>query len=398
MKKLYFAIFSLAVFIFLLLEQDVDIDKLDRAPYLSGKILGSVPLLPEGQHIGIQKGFSVNTNEWQESVEKHFNEAISAGMSVYLKHIDWQNLERWMWNYDLRDLREWLEEIKEQWLKPAVMLSVIDSTSINVPDYLRGSELTLTDGMKMDDPRFIQRHNALMDTILPVLQQYDTWAIILLNEADNHIKDNPELIDEYTSFLVQSRNYIHSIDPDMAVAATLTSYLEEDIDLVSPLIDESDFASYNFYCKGGTTDGDDYGDGASYDSLNDRFLNNHFPAAKWKDIIIQEMWCASGFSDNQEFTEFSWYDWQAEYFTAMKKIIMDTPSIRAAFQFQLINSNRDDDQKYYGDILLEEGLPEESVLYLLEWLWTAGMLEYTTWDTKPSWNSFLELIQEVSNN
>ena len=92
-------------------------------------------------------------------------------------------------------------------------------------------------------------HNRFIDQLMPIVEAYDAWAIIVMNEADNHVKDNPNLIGEYTG-ITQARDYIHSRNPNMAVAATLTAYLQENIELVRPMIDESDFAGYNFYCAG----------------------------------------------------------------------------------------------------------------------------------------------------
>ncbi len=209
------------------------------------------------------------------------------------------------------------------------------------------------------------------------------------------LKITPSLVEEYLSFLEQERDYIHSLNPDMAVGVTLTANLEHDPELMQSLVDASDFGSFNFYCEGGTTDGAEYGGSASYESLNSRFVNNQLVVAKGKDIVIQEMGCPSGFEDNQDTTTYPGYDGQAEYFQSMQRIIAENPSIRAAFQFQLIDSNAADDQKYYGGILLDEGLSEDVVTGILEGLGTLGVLKYDDGSEKPGWNAFFELLKSV---
>ncbi len=52
-------------------------------------------------------------------------------------------------------------------------------------------DLSLTNGMKLDDPEIIQAHQKLMDWVVPMMTEYGAWGIVLMNESDNHAKDNP---------------------------------------------------------------------------------------------------------------------------------------------------------------------------------------------------------------
>ena len=108
------------------------------------------------------------------------------------------------------------------------------------------------------------------------------------------------------------------------------------------------------------------------------------------------MGCATGFADNQVNTQWPGMDGQVEYFEALgKNYASNNHPLEPPFGFQLISPDPVQDRALYGTPMLEEGMPAETVDWLLEGLGTLGMLEYEDGQTKPGWTAFMNLLQSV---
>ncbi|MFK7838688.1 MAG: hypothetical protein AB8B83_00010 [Bdellovibrionales bacterium] len=342
--------------------------------------------------MGIHVGFNIkNPKPTQQSIKRGLKQAIQAGLSLTAPYTDWALLESKNGKYNKHELKEVLDNAKEKGLRPLLFIPAIDSEELVIPEYMKGEgNFDIIGNRRLDDPFVIERYKKLLDWVIPMASEYDAWGLLVGNEPDNYLDDHPEKTDEIVNFLIAVRDYAHTLNPKMAVTMSLNNGSIENKQnaFIHKIIKESDFAAYNFYCN------DTIKGGVSYDEVKSR-LNIRIKAAENKDIIFQELGCPSG-SPNIQSPLISSEEKQRQWFETFFKIMQETPQIRGAYLFTLVDGD-DNFAKMYNDILKEEGMPESFINYIVEAFSTIGLIDYKTGKFKTGWDEIIKGIKNTTS-
>lgn len=354
-----------------------------------------LPLLPDGQYQTFETGFNIDNPRFvRNAIRRYQDDATEAGMRVKPFEIGWSEIEPLEGRYQLDEFEDRLASYRDQGWRPLVFLRAIDSDDITVPRYLKGTDepMSLTD-VDVSSPRFIERYNALMDEVVPLVRQYGGFAIMIVNEADNFLTPYPELTEQVTQFVDAVRDHVHGIDPDMAVGVALSNGFDydDDLDLIRDplphhlaLIEASDIAVFNFYCRRVPL--------ADQSASVRQRIDARIRAANGKDVIFQEVGCPSGGADG-----FS-LEHQRQFFAQYFQAVSDT-SVRVSVVFQLVDWTQATID-FYGNALqpLMDAEPAfrdnpELIFVYLNQLSTIGIVDATTGEPKPAWFEFLNAIE-----
>ncbi|MBK1703159.1 hypothetical protein [Halochromatium glycolicum] len=347
-------------------------------------------LLDSGIYLGVQPGFELNDPDGASAaVQTKLQEAFDAGVSVVPVGAEWPELEPSRNNYNKQALRQRLEYAKQRGLKPVPLLYLIDSEGVLLPSYLNPDDEELISLSQVDitDSAIMERYKALLDWVVPMVAEYDGFAIMVGNEPDNHLEDHPGEAAEVLEFLRQAKRHIRGINPDMAVAIALSDGFDKLQPYSIDIVDESDFASFNFYCSLENFEIDSEQIAARLD----RRIN----AAKGKPVMIQELGCASGI-DTDSAAAAAMLERQKQWFETTFTLMESRPSIRVAMVFQLMDWG-DWLLNYYRELLrpvfMEETNNNEEMTNMILDTVTASLgsigLLKADGSPKPAWNSFL---------
>lgn len=360
-------------------------------------VVGTLPgpayafsLLDSGIYLGVQPGFELNDPDGASAaVQTKLQEAFDAGVSVVPVGAEWPELEPSLNNYNKETLRQRLEYAEQRGLKPVPLLYLIDSEGVLLPDYLNpdGEKLIPLTQVDITDPKIINRYKALLDWVVPMVAEHGGFAIMVGNEPDNHLEDTPGEAPEILEFLRQVKNYIHGINPDMAVGITLSDGFDKLQSYSIDLVNESDFASFNMYCSL-----EDFEiDAQQIAARLDRRIN----AANGKPVMIQELGCASGLETDPALAA-AMQERQKQWLEATFELMETRPSIRVAMIFQLMDWG-EWLLNYYRELLRPVFMEEtngdvELTNMILDMvmasLGSIGLLE-ADGSPKPAWNLFL---------
>lgn len=345
-----------------------------------------LPLLQSGQHLGVHRGIAPNHLD----LEFYWDIALSAGMDTQVVAFNWVDLEPTKGTYKKQLLLNKLAQAKADLSAPMLMLTGPQSDEMLLPHDLDGQEgFKLRDGRSIDDPEIIDRYKKLLDWVVPMLSSQNGWAIVVGNEVDIRLQVEPSEAESYLSFLKAVRDHVHSINPDMAVAMTVTAAPVYTADpTVLRFIEESDFASYTFYCDPGWS---------GVMGLVLEFVMPYLQAsAEDKPIIFQEFGCSSGFVDGRQQRIAYTPEIQEEFIEAFIKVIDNSPQVRAAYAYQLNDLSAAQIDEYLGlaDYLNNA---EEKAYWAehIELLGTLGLCENDSGATKLAWHKLVKGIETV---
>lgn len=355
-------------------------------------------LLPEGQYHSFEPGFNIdNSRSLRRAIATYQDTATKAGMQVKPFEIAWPDIEITQGQYELDETIARFQEYVENGWRPLVYLRAVDSDDVTVPAYLKGTDdaVALSE-IDVSSPEFIAAYNRLMDVIVPLVREYNGFAIMVANEPDNFLTPNPHLTDQVVTFVTQARRHIHQIDSKIAVGVTLSNGFDHDDDLDAvreplphhlALIAASDIAAYNLYCLKVSAD-----DQAR--SIRSR-LQSRIAAADGRDIIIQELGCPSG-ADAGFSEEFQ------RHFFEQAFIAMEDTSVRVSVVFQLVDWS-DATIQFYGEALkpLFEAEPafrdNPNLIFLyLDQLGSIGVIDAADGSPKPAWFEFLDVLKRTT--
>lgn len=357
----------------------------------------AMSLLPDGHHPTFETGFNIDNPRFlRRAIAAYQNEATQAGMDVKPFELDWSELEPRPGEYDLDETIDRLAEYQENGWQPLIYLRAIDSDDLTIPAYLKGSEdaVSLSD-VDVSAPEFIASYTNLLDVIVPIVRDYDGFAIMVANEPDNFLTPHPELTDQVVDFVTAARTHIHSLDDALAVGVALSNGFDhdDDADTVRPplphhlaLINASDIAVYNFYCLR-VSDADQPA------SVRDR-IATRIDAAAGRDIIFQELGCPGG--EAAGLTE----TFQSRFFELAYSEMRDT-NTRVSVVFQLVDWTQATIE-FYAEALrpildAEPAFKEnpDLIFLYLDQLSAIGIIDAKDGTPKPAWFVFLAALQDA---
>ncbi|MEL6547283.1 MAG: hypothetical protein AAFQ82_21845, partial [Myxococcota bacterium] len=327
-------------------------------------------------------GFDAYPTRVAVRVESRWQEAIDAGMDVGRIQLDWRDLEPKPNEFDEDELREQLRGLHTQGLRPLVGLYAVDSEGIVLPPDLQEE---VSGGLRLDSPRVRNRHNALLDRVVPILEEFDAWGILLTNEPDAWVDDESRAADELAGFYRNARERIRERSELLAVSATHTiGILDTPERFHAAAIQELDFGSYNYY----PLTAELFALELSVDAIKDT-LQELVDASLGKDIILQELGAPSGLDGTSPMG--ASVALQRDFIERSLRACRDNDRVRAAFVFQLIDWTPRSIAALTPE--LEGEVPTDFLERFEEWFLTIGMLDRRG-RPRPAWSVFLNALEQ----
>ncbi len=355
-------------------------EKDDLNPQIDS-IAGELPLLEGDNRIGIIEGFNPsNPFATTDSIEARWNEAINMGMTVGRLQIDWPELEPSPSTFDMVSLEQRLAEMQAQGLQTFLLISAYDSGEPVVPDDLQNKDF--------DDPEFIQRFKNLMDSVIPLLVEYDGFLISISNEAENSFGEVPGLDNQIYIFLQEIKKHVHQLNENIAVTVTFSEgSLDEDKPGIYEILAECDVACFNFYGAKSQFIPPLYYVAQTVSEIK-ADIQRMLDVSGKKHIVIQELGMYSGNTTLNSSQEIQQKFFEV-FFTEMKK----EERIKAAFIFQLVDWSPEVTE-IFNEMLADEGMPQEFIVQFAESLETIGLINFNDGTRKKAWDEFIFWLAE----
>lgn len=302
----------------------------------------NLPLLDDGQHIGIQYGES--TADAAQALQDRYGETLAAGGRGYALPIGWSDVEPQVGQLDWSFAEAFLPLMPILGVQPFVLIRTIDTVALTMPaDYLSADGNTFAEGYDFDHPEVRARYFAVLDVLIPLIVENGGFAVSVGNEIDIYLRLYPQYTEGFIRFLAAARDHIHRIEPRMAVGATITmNAFFNDWPYVEDILANSDVAIFTYY------------------PLNDDFTVRD-PAVVFDDmalasaaagdlpIVMQEVGYPSGYMDGAGNN--SSQAQQAQFVENMFAVFAENPQIRFASFLHLgewADASCDHHVAYYG--------------------------------------------------
>lgn len=349
-----------------------------------------LPALPAGTHLGYILGFSPFEASNESAMLANEQELVDAGLTIGRAQISWKDLEPSPGQYDADALDEVLEPHLERGLGVAVTLETIDSSSFEIPDDLLEGELELANGMAFDDPVVLERFEGLLEWLVPRLTATRTangagaYALIVGNEPDNTISDQPDLAPHIVGFMQHAQTVTRRLDPELAVSMTLTlGAIEDGNTFAASLVAATDFLSINYYCH---TSFQDYAVVSAAQTEDE--IGRIKDLADGRPVLIQELGCSAGFPDGDlgvgDDLQAAWLQRVIDHFEA------DPETFRAAYWFTLTDWSPEV-ANLLTQPVCDEGFETECML-LQEAIETYGVLRWEDGAPRPAFETLRNAI------
>ncbi len=377
-------------------------------PILANENAKYLPLMPAGKHITITEGYnSLNPQQTESNIKLRWQEAVSKGMKISTVQFDWSQLETQPNQYNKNLLESTLKRMQSQGLKPFVVIPTVDSDRLSIPSDLvdYNTRTWFKYGMKLDDPRVINRFNKLLDWVVPMVVAHGGWALSVANEPNTYIVDRNEadrafLKPSLVNFLSAVRSHAHSINPDLAITMTLSQNLVESGETFHiNLLEECDLAIFTYYAI----------DPNYYFSSDPTEVNQEIDellaAAGDKYLVLQELGAASGYgyagnsnlTNNDSFMNAS-FNKQKQFFNIVFSKMEQEPRFRAATVFQIVDWDENLVETEHLAFFRNEGIVSSDYLDRFgESLATTGLIHIVDGSPKPAWHTFTNWIQRFNN-
>jgi hypothetical protein len=359
----------------------------------------SMPLLPNGTHLGFMVAYEALPDELAQRVDEHVEKAVERGMKVGRVMVDWADLEPEKGEYELDELRDALNHNAELGLKSFVTIGMLDSEGLVIPSYLLDpdDEARLKNGMDFDSPVFVRRFKKLLKRIVPIVVKNGGFALAVSNEPQFYLMDHGMDASALAKFVSEARKTVHGIAPNLAV--TVSNYvligprpIKED-PLVMPLVEVSDVAAFNYvpFETGDENVIEELRVGSVNRVVNDLLQISN--ASGGRQIIIQEFHAPSGYQGRSTSINMNPAK-QKRLFKLALRSFKNLRKFRVVFLGSLVDWSPQLTQ-IFSDELEREGLSDSYVEQFTEWYETMGFVWYPSGDTKPAWTLFLQGLETL---
>ena len=206
-----------------------------------------VPRLAQGTQVGVLYGSGDPVSGPNAQVA--FSETLSAGSSVYVLEIGWNELEPIPGVIDTAPTENFLQIIQSLGLSTYVNISIVDSGNITVPSDLAdpNNPLMLANGLSWDDPAVVSRVEALVDAVAPLMQPNDGFFLGFGNEIDAYFLARPGDLPAYLSLISAARARAKAIDPALACGVSVTRGAIQSAAFTAQVWPVCDAASYTYF-------------------------------------------------------------------------------------------------------------------------------------------------------
>ena len=329
-----------------------------------------LPLLEPGLHVGI-----VNADpapEAKAKIDAAYGEMLAAGMDAIVISFFWSELEPSPGVYDTSLLESYLAITDIFDMHIMFTVRTIDTVKVNGPADLVTESGELIGGWTFDDPAIIERFNALLDVLVPLLADHGGFFISVGNEIDGWLPAHPDQITPFVNFVSAAREHVQAMEPGMGVGATIMyGGVRADLPLVEQILAVSDAASFTYYPLNGDFSVQEP------EVVFDDFANM-VAAAGELPVLLQEVGYPSGYAEPANNSS---GEKQKTFVENVFKAMDQHPEIRFMSYFMMgdwPDSVCDDLTGYYG-----LSLPR-----FHEYLCSLG-IRTTSSDAKPAYTAFL---------
>lgn len=172
--------------------------------------LHSQDTTPKGNRI---LGIDVNSAE-NEDYDTTFNVAYAMGIGEVGLSLDWVDLEPSPNTYAMT-----YPEIANVYypaygVPVSLTIRPIHTNTLRVPSDLQG--------LAFDDPRMIERFNALLDEVFAAIPDLELSSLVIGSEFDIYLGTDPDQWAAYTIFATATADHARSLRPDLKVAFEAT--------------------------------------------------------------------------------------------------------------------------------------------------------------------------------
>ncbi|MEM7492525.1 MAG: hypothetical protein AAF296_04040 [Pseudomonadota bacterium] len=355
-----------------------------------------IPRLPAGPHIGTIIGFDPLTTDGPDRAgraETLIQDLQAAGGTIGRAQLDWGGLETAPGVYDEQALREALAEAKSIGPFVFLTLSTLDTDGLTIPSDLT-EDGQMNSDLSIGSPEVLERFEAFLDWLVPILQDEEVWGIALGNEVDIPVEDDLVSPDDFKLFFETGFQRVDALDPDIATSITFTAGAPSRLgDTFSDLVPRMDIVTFNYYCL-------DENLQVTRKTRWDDDIRVLKAAAQDKPIFIQELGCPVGYGDDGDGAPqrpdnglMGSPEIQVEFFEDMTARIASDPQLRAATVFQLFDWSPQL-ADIFGGPLRDAGFPIVADR-LEEWLATVGLCRWADATCRDAWPAFLDGVEVI---
>lgn len=356
-----------------------------------------IPRLSDGPHLGLIVGFDALDDDRQRRTETLLEANAAAGAAISRAQIDWGELEPAPGVYDEARLMAAMDVVISRQQQPFLTLSTLDSGGLTFPADLLTENRGLVGGMAIDDPEIVQRLEAFLAWLVPLLADYGVWGLAIANEPSSNFEAFGQ--GGITRLLTAGAETVQRLDQSLAVTVTFVgdtedgSAVEQFIRDLQPVLD---ILSFNFYCL--TPD--------IVTTGRERWetdLETFIGRARGKPVFFQELGCPTGWADTEgdasdRAAEINATpERQAEFFQYMTEQLAERPELRAATIFQLYDWSPGLVDDFVAPLRdLDEPGIELTILRLAEWLGSSGMCRWSTGNCREAWDIYLTGVERLA--
>lgn len=207
-----------------------------------------LPLLPAGQHAAV--AYPEAYPAAQPVLNAAYQECLIAGSDCGALAFKWSDLETTPGVIDTSDLEAALDIYQTLGLKVYLTLRTIDTNNLTMPSDLVDSSNPnlLANGRHFNDPVIVNRFNALLDAVVPLLVNHGGFYLAVGNEVNVYLSLYPAETTPFADFTAKARKYCDMLNPDLAVGANMTfGAVQYPSSCLSPILNVCDVASFTYY-------------------------------------------------------------------------------------------------------------------------------------------------------
>ncbi|MDX1992102.1 MAG: hypothetical protein SF029_06920 [bacterium] len=341
----------------------------------------SLPLLPPGQHVTIEYGEVAPGAE--DTLDDAFFEIVQAGSDTYALSMWWSLMQPINQTVDLEELQGFLEIMRVLNLQPYFVMPTIDTVQLALPpEFVDANDSTqLAAGVHFNSSEVLESLGTLLDELVPLLMEYNTFYLSVGNEVDAWLSAHPDEIEPFLEFVSFARERVQQLAPDLAVGVTMTyggamTYP----DLLADLIAVSDVIAFTYYPLNADFTVQD-------PSVVEEDMAALVEMISPMPVVLQEVGYPSGYlrSPNNG----SSGEMQAEFVSNFFDALEAHPEIRFASFLHLGEWSDATCDEFAGYYQLE-------LSAFREYLCSLGLREYNG-DAKPGYAVFVERLRQLQN-
>ena len=245
----------------------------------------SLPLLGEGVGIGVI--YSDVDPPFDAVVDLAWDRVLRAGANAYQLAVPWDAMSDPLGVPDLSMVQSLLDQFQAANIRVMLTIQTVDTNTLRLPAVLLdpSNPRRLAPGLSFDSPEVIGPMLDLLGQLAPLLVDRGGFCVSLGNEVDIWLGANPDQAFPLAVFVEFGRQFVHAIEPDLAVGVTMTREALDQPALAGLLASVSDAICLTYYPI----------DGVVLDpGVIESDLDRVEQLAGGKPIVIQEFGVPSG--------------------------------------------------------------------------------------------------------